>query len=79
MHIVHIQCLLQVDGSILAGVYLTSSFCVVLLSFLQRSLLVAWYTRTALVQLALSQQCIASFKTFALEEEATEAGGCSVP
>ena len=29
MHIVHIQCLLQVDGSILAGVFLTSSFCVV--------------------------------------------------
>ena len=37
MHIVHIQSLLQVDGSILAGVFLTSSFCVVPLSFLQRS------------------------------------------
>ena len=29
MGIVHIQCLLRIDGSILAGVFLTSSFCVV--------------------------------------------------
>ena len=29
MLIVHIQCLLRVDGSILAGVFLTSFFCVV--------------------------------------------------
>ena len=27
--IVHIQCLLRVDGSIVAGVFLTSVFCVV--------------------------------------------------
>ena len=29
MSIVHIQCLLRIDGSILPGVFLTSSFCVV--------------------------------------------------
>ena len=27
--VVHIQCLLRVDGSIVAGVFLTSLFCVV--------------------------------------------------
>ena len=29
MHIVHMQCSLRVDGGILAGVFLTFSFCVV--------------------------------------------------
>ena len=47
MHIVHIQCLLRVDGSILAGVFLTFSFCVVPESSYSSnaaisSLLVAW-------------------------------------
>ena len=48
MLIVHIQCLLRVDGSILAGVFLTSFFCVVPESpfssdAASSSLLVAWY------------------------------------
>ena len=63
LHIVHIQCLLQVDGSTLAGVFLTSSFCVVPESSYSSneasgSLLIAWYTQTLV---ALSQQCMASF------------------
>ena len=45
---VHIQCLLRVDGSILASVFLTSFFCVVPESpyssnAASSSLLVAWY------------------------------------
>ena len=69
--IVHIQCLLRIDGSILTGVFLTSSFCVVPESSgfqsnaASRSLFVhvELGTRTALMQLiALSQQCTASFK-----------------
>ena len=69
MHIVHIQCLLRVDGSTLAGVFLTSSFCVVPESSYSSneasgSLLVAWYTQTLV---APSQQCMASFQTSALE------------
>ena len=69
MHVVHIICLLRVDGSILAGVFLTSSFCVVPESSYSSnaassSLLVAC-TQTALVQLvAPRQQCMASFKHF---------------
>ena len=47
--IVHIQCLLRVDGSIVAGVFLTSFFCVVPESpyssdAASSSLLVAWYS-----------------------------------
>ena len=46
--IVHIQCLLRVDGSIVAGVFLTSFFCVVpespYSSDTSSSLLVAWYS-----------------------------------
>ena len=69
MHIVHIQCLLRVDGSTLAGVFLTSSFCVVPESSYSSneasgSLLVAWYTQTLV---APSQQCMASFQASALE------------
>ena len=68
--IVHIQCLLRIDGSILAGVVLTSSFCVVPESSgssnaASNSLFVhvEVSTRTALVHLiALNQQCTASFK-----------------
>ena len=69
--IVHIQCLLRIiDGSILTGVFLTSSFCVPESSGFQsnaasRSLFlhVELGTGTALVQLiALSQQFTASFK-----------------
>ena len=71
MSIAHIQCLLRIDGSILPGVFLPSSFCVVpessdLQSNAASSSLfvhVELGTRTALVQLiALSQQCTASFK-----------------
>ena len=70
MGIVHVQCLLRIDGSIMAGVFLTSSFCVVPESSgssnaASSSLFVhvELGTRTALVQLiALSQQCTASFK-----------------
>ena len=71
MSIVHIQCLLRIDGSILPGVFLTSSFCVVPESSGFQSnaassslfVHVELGTRTALVQLiALSQQCTASFK-----------------
>ena len=46
--IVHIQCVLRVDGSIVAGVFLTSFFCVVPESPYSfdaaNSLLVAWYS-----------------------------------
>ena len=70
MGIVHIQYLLRIDGSILAGVFLTSPFCVVPESSgssnaASSSLFVHVQlgSRTALVQLiALSQQCTASFK-----------------
>ena len=70
MGIVHVQCLLRFDGSIMAGVFLTSSFCVVPESSgssntASSSLFVhvELGTQTALVQLiALSQQCTASFK-----------------
>ena len=70
MGIVHIQYLLRIDGNILAGVFLTSPFCVVLRSSgssntASSSLFVhvELGSRTALVQLiALSQQCIASFE-----------------
>ena len=69
MGIVHIQYLLRIDGSILAGVFLTSPFCVVPESSgssntASSSLFVhvELGSRTALVQLiALSQQCTASF------------------
>ena len=65
-----LQCLLRIDGSILAGVFITSSFCVVPESSgssnaASSSLFahVELGTQTALVQLiALSQQCTASFK-----------------
>ena len=48
-NIVHIQCLLRVDGSILAGVFLSSCFCVVPKSphfsdTASSSLLAAWYS-----------------------------------
>ena len=65
-----IQCLLRIDDSIMAGVFLTSSFCVVPESSgssnaASSSLFVhvELGIRTGLVQLiALSQQCMASFK-----------------
>ena len=68
MGTVHIQC--RIDGSIMAGVFLTSSFCVVPQSSgssnaASSSLFVhvELGTQTGLVQLiALSQQCMASFK-----------------
>ena len=68
--IVHIQCLLRVDGSILAGVFLTSFFCVVPESpyssdAASSSLLVVWYSNSALVQLVVPV--------------ASETGGCSAP
>ena len=70
--IVHVQCLLRIDGSILDSVFLTSSFCAVpessgsssaVSSSLYIFVHVVLGTQTALVQLiALSQQCMASFK-----------------
>ena len=68
MGIIHIQYLLRIDGSILAGVFLTSPFCFVPESSgssnaASSSLFVhvELGSRTALVQLiALSQQCMAS-------------------
>ena len=77
MHIVHIQCLLRVDSSILAGVTLTSSFCVVSESSYSSnaaisSLLVAWCSS------APSQWWLHS-KTSTLKEAAAETGGCSAP
>ena len=70
MVIVHIQCLLRVDGSILAGV-LTSFFCVVPESpyssdAASSSLLVAWYLN-----------CISAAST--RSTVASETGGCSAP
>ena len=64
--IVHIQCLLRVDGSIVAGVFLTSFFCVVPESpyssdAASSSLLVAWYSN-----------CFSA-------AVASETGGCSAP
>ena len=64
--IVHIQCLLRVDGSIVAGVFLTSLFCVVPESpyssdAASSSLLVAWYLN-----------CFSA-------AVASETGGCSAP
>ena len=64
------QCLLRIDGSVMAGVFLTSSFCVVPESSgssnaASSSLFVhvELCTQTGLVELiALSQQCTASFK-----------------
>ena len=70
MGIVHIQCLLRIDGSILAGVFLTSSFCVVPESSGSSNTApictcIELGTPTALVQLiVLSQQCMASFKNW---------------
>ena len=64
--IIHIQCLLRVDGSILAGVFLTSSFCVVPESsyiFLQCSLLVAWYLNCSIAA-SSTKSTVASFKNF---------------
>ena len=64
--LVHIQCLLRVDGSIVAGVFLTSFFCVVPESpyssdAASSSLLVAWYLN-----------CFSA-------AVASETGGCSAP
>ena len=71
MSIARTHCLLRIDDSILPGVFLTSSFCVVPESSGFQSnaassslfVHVELGTRTVLVQLiALSQQCTASFK-----------------
>ena len=72
MLIVHIQCLLRVDGSILAGVFLTSFFCVVPespFSFdaASSSLLAAWYSN-----------CISAASS-TKSTVASETGGCSAP
>ena len=85
MHIVHvyIQCLLRVDGSILAGVFLTSSFCVVPESSYSSStaissLLVAWSSNCCIQLVAPSHWWLHS-KTSTLKEVGTETGGCSAP
>ena len=68
----HIQCLLRVDGSIVAGVFLTSFFCVVPESpyssnAASSSLLVAWYSNC--------YSAASSTKSTV----ASETGGCSAP
>ena len=73
---VHIQCFLRVDGSILAGVFLISSFCVVPESSYSSnaassSLLVAWYSNCSSAA-SSTKSTIASFKTSSLEEAAAE-------
>ena len=82
MHIAHvyIQCLLQLDGSILAGVFLTSSSCVVPKSSYSSnaaisSLLVAWSSNCSIV----ASRTKSMVETSALKEAATETGGCSAP
>ena len=80
----YIQCLLKVDGSILAAVFLTSSFCVAPESSYSsnaesNSLLVAWSSNCSIAaSIVLSQQWVHS-KTFALEEAAAETGSFSAP
>ena len=65
MHIVHIQCLLRVDSSILAGVFLASSFCVVPESSNAAisSLLVAWSSNCSIAA-SSTESMVASFKNF---------------
>ena len=79
MHIVHIQCLLRVDGSTLAGVFLTSSFCVVPESYSSNEasgiLLVAWYTQTQVSTESTVHGFIPNFCT----RGGHRTGGCSAP
>ena len=68
MHIVHIQCLLRVDGSILAGVFLTPFFCVVPESSYSSNaaitgLLVAWSPNHCIAA-SSTNSMVASFKNF---------------
>ena len=88
MHIVHvyIQCLLRVDGNILAGVFLTSSFfCVVPESSYSsnaaiNSLLAAWSSNCS--SAANSSKSIKWWlhsKPPTLKEAVAETGGCSAP
>ena len=68
MHIVHIQSLLWVDDSILAGVSLTSSFCLVPESSYSSntvisSLLVAWSLNCSIAA-SSTNSMVASFKNF---------------
>ena len=71
MLIVHIQCLLTVHGSVLAGVFLTSFFVVPESPFssdaASSSLLVAWYLN-----------CISAASS-TKSTVASETGGCSAP
>ena len=72
MLILHIQCLLRVDGSILAGIFLTSFFYVVPGSpyssgAASSSLLVAWYSN-----------CF-SAPSSTKSTVASETGSCSPP
>jgi len=87
MSIAHIQCLLRIDGSILPGVFLTSSFCVVpessgfqlnaASSFVHVEL-GTWNCSSAAN--TMSQQCTASFKDLhTMLEAAPDTGGCSAP
>ena len=75
-------CLLRLGSSLLAGVFLTSSFCVVdesSYSSNEESRSLCWQlgTWTSYV-VAPSQQWLHS-KTSTLEEAAAETGGCSAP
>jgi len=73
MLLVHVQSLLRVDGSILAGVFLTSFFCVVPESpystdaAISSLLVVAWYLN-----------CISAASS-TKQTVASETGGCSAP
>ena len=66
MHIVHIQCLLRVDGSILAGVFLASSFCVVPESSYSSnaaiSTLVVVWSLNCSIATSSTESMVASFK-----------------
>ena len=65
MHIVHIQCLLRVDGSILAGVFLTSSFCVVPESSYSSNAVISSLVIVQLLYCSCStESMVTSFKNF---------------
>ena len=67
MDLVHIQCLLRDDGSILAGVFLTSSFCVVPESSYSfnaviSSLIVVVWSSNCPIAASSTESMVASFK-----------------
>ena len=79
MHIVHvyIQCLLRVDHSLLAGVFLTLSFFCVAPESSYSSAYWQLGSRTALVQLIAPSQWWLHAKSFSLKGVVEETGSCS--